>query len=64
MTKMAEFTSSQEFNLDTDIESIVAKIAAGTASDEEKAQLEQLISRRSRMMRRVFHFRVPRPRAA
>jgi hypothetical protein len=64
MTKMTEYTPSQEFTLDSAIEALVAKIAAGTATDEEKAALAQLGARRARMMRRVFHPHVIRPAAA
>ena len=54
MADMKYFTPSQEFSLDTEIEALIAKIADGTASDEERAHLAQLSARRARMMRRVF----------
>lgn len=60
MASMNDFTPSQEFSLDTAIEALIAKIAAGTATDAERAALAQLSSARARMMRRV----IPRVRVA
>jgi hypothetical protein len=54
MVDMNYLTPSQEFSLDTEIEALVAKIAAGTATDGERAKLAQFSARRARMMRRVL----------
>lgn len=52
---MTDYSASREFKIDQEIEIIVAKLAAGTATDNEKAALAQLSARRARMMRRSIH---------
>ena len=53
VAEMTYAPTSQEFSVDLAIGGLIAKIAAGTASDEERATLGQLSARRVRLMRRV-----------
>ena len=51
---MENLSPSQEFNLDTQIEGLVGKVADGVATDGDRAKLAQLSSSRVRLMRRIF----------
>jgi len=49
---MTHTTPSEEFTIDLAMEDILSKVAAGTASSDEKTELAQLSARRARLMRR------------
>lgn len=54
---MHTLAPSPEFSLDSQIEELIAKLASGTATTEDRLRLAQLSARRVRMMRRPMSVR-------
>ena len=55
---MLEMPASMEANLDYRIEILISKLVAGNASPQEKAEYQELLERRAKMMRSPMHARV------